>query len=71
MGMTERKPYTNWTNIIQGPGSARTMAFKKDGMIMVKTIKPERLNILPWEDDGGKITAMNYATFDQNWRKNE
>src|ERR1051326_4104627 len=39
-------------------------------MIMVNTIRPEWLNtelinILRWEDDGGKITEMNHSTFDQ------
>jgi hypothetical protein len=38
---------------------------------MVKTIKPEWLNtelinILRWEDDGGKIAEINHSTFDRN-----
>jgi hypothetical protein len=41
---------------------------------MVKTIKPEWLNtelinILRWEDDGGKIIEMNHSTFDQKRSK--
>jgi hypothetical protein len=38
-------------------------------MLMVKGIKPEWLNtelinILRWEDDGGKITGFNRSTSD-------
>lgn len=76
MDIVERRPYTNWTNIIREPGSARTKTidFKKDGMIMVKTIRPEWLNtelinILRWEDDGGKIIEMNHSTSDQKRRR--
>jgi hypothetical protein len=41
---------------------------------MVKTIKPEWLNtelvnILRWEDDGGKIVETNHSTFDEKRRK--
>lgn len=41
---------------------------------MVQRIKPEWLNtelinILRWEDDGGKITEINHATFDQKRRE--
>ena len=41
---------------------------------MIKTIKPEwlnteRINILRWEDDGGKIIEMNRSTFDQKRSK--
>jgi hypothetical protein len=44
--------------------------FKKDGMIMVDTIKPkglktELINILRWEDDGGKIIEISYAMPDR------
>jgi hypothetical protein len=40
--------------------------FKKDGMIMAGTIKTEWLkteliNILRWEDDGGKNTEIGYT----------
>jgi hypothetical protein len=41
---------------------------------MFKTIEPEwwkteLINILRWEDDGGKITENNHAVLDQKWRK--
>jgi hypothetical protein len=41
---------------------------------MVKTIKPEwlsteRINILRWEEDGGKITEINRPMFDHKRRK--
>jgi hypothetical protein len=35
MDIRERKPYTNWTSIIRGAGSAKTIDFEKAGMIMV------------------------------------
>src|SRR5512145_951888 len=62
-----RKPYSNWTSIIRGPGSAETINSQKDGMIMVKKIRPEWLNtelmnILRWEDDGGKIIGPDRST---------
>jgi hypothetical protein len=46
--------------------------FKKDGMIMVDTIKLEWLktdliNILRWEDDGGNITESSYAMLDRQF----
>ena len=41
---------------------------------MFKTIEPEwwkteLINILRWEDDGGKISENNHAVLDQEWRK--
>jgi hypothetical protein len=43
-------------------------------MVMVKTIRPdwpntELINILRWEDDGGKIIGFNHSTSDQKRRK--
>jgi hypothetical protein len=67
MDIPESKPYTNWINIIRGPGSAKTINFQKDGMIMVKTIRPEWLNtelinIPRREDDGSKMIGPDRST---------
>jgi hypothetical protein len=46
--------------------------FKKDRMIMVDTIKregpkTELINMLRWEDDGGKIVEVNYSMPDRQF----
>ena len=71
MDTPENKPHTNWISIILGPGSAETICsyFKKDGMIMVETIKlewpkTELIHILRWEDDGGKTIETNHLMLD-------
>jgi len=51
-----------WISIIPGPGLAKAIDCKKDGMIMLQTLKPEWLNselmhILRWEDDGRSVSA--------------
>jgi hypothetical protein len=45
---------------------------KRNGTIMVEIIKHERLsteliNILRWEDDGGKIIEINYSMLDRQF----
>ena len=46
--------------------------FKKDGMIMAETIKlewlkTELINILRWEEDGGKNIEIGYAMSDRQF----
>ena len=66
---------TNWTRIIQGPGSAETIPIiKKDGMIMVKTIdrtkwlEIELMNLMRRQENNSKISAFNPSTPDQKER---
>lgn len=59
---------------MQKPGLAKDIDFKKIEMTMVKTFKPEwqkieLVNILRWEDDGGKIIESNHSTFNRKRRE--
>jgi hypothetical protein len=70
MDIPESRPNTNWISIIRAPGSARSNDFKKAGMTVVKKFRPEWLkteliNILRWEDDGGKIIGSDRSTLAQ------
>jgi hypothetical protein len=75
MDIPESRLHINWTSIIRRPGSAKTIDFKKDGAIMVKSIRPEWRNTkliytLRWEEDGGKIIEVNHSAFEQKRIKN-